>query len=179
MAQIEMIETIPEMALIFEDEAQIVGLLEVCFPTDFGGRSFYMQRPHHRVIWREDERILGHMALFNRVIRLDDELVSIVGLGDVAAHPDARGRGIGAQLLERSIALSKASNADYFLLFGTRSLYSALGFRTVKNHYRYVDMTGSYTGHVGEQESNCLMVLELGETPWPESAKLDLLGHLF
>jgi predicted N-acetyltransferase YhbS len=179
MTQSDPIETIPEMVLSAADDRQIAALLGICFPTDFGGRSYYMQRPHHRVVWREDGQIIGHMALFFRSIRIGEELVDIVGLGDVAAHPDARGRGVGGRLLGRAIELSKASPARHFLLFGTRSLYNALGFRTVKNTYRFVDMTGSFTGAVGEQDSSCLMVLELTDTPWPEGAKLDLLGHMF
>ena len=96
-----MIEVIPEYALTREDEAQVAQLLRASFPTDFGGRSFYQQRPHLRIVWRAPE-ILGHIALFYRAIRLDGQLTDVTGLGDIATAPQARGQGIATALLDRA-----------------------------------------------------------------------------
>lgn len=173
-----MIEVIPEHALTAEDEAQVAELLRTSFPTDFGGRSFYQQRPHLRVVWRNGA-ILGHIALFYRAVRIDGQLIDVIGLGDIATAPRARGQGIATALLDRTLAIGKNSNAKFALLFGQRTLYDRAGFRLVANTYTRVDMTGARTGDVDHVQSRFLRVLPLTGTAWPDSAELDLLGPLF
>ncbi len=173
-----MIEVIPEYALTREDEAQVAQLLRASFPTDFGGRSFYQQRPHLRIVWRAPE-ILGHIALFYRAIRVDGQLTDVTGLGDIATAPQARGQGIATALLDRALTIGRDSNAGFALLFGERTLYDRAGFRLAANVYTRVDMTGAHTGDVDRVQSRFLRVLSLKAAPWPERAELDLLGPLF
>ncbi|MCR9273093.1 MULTISPECIES: GNAT family N-acetyltransferase [Mameliella] len=173
-----MIEVVAEHALTGEDEAQIAALLRASFPTDFGGRSFYQQRPHLRVVWR-DGMILGHVALFYRAIRVDGQLIDVIGLGDVATAPQARGRGIATALLDRALAIGKGSNAQFALLFGERRLYDRAGFRLAANTYIRIDMTGARTGDVARVQSRFLRVLPLTGAAWSDRAELDLLGPLF
>ncbi|ODM45952.1 hypothetical protein A9320_07995 [Ruegeria sp. PBVC088] len=172
------IEVTAEHALTGEDEAQIAALLRASFPTDFGGRSFFQQRPHLRVVWR-DGMILGHVALFYRAIRVDGQLIDVIGLGDVATAPEARGRGIATSLLDRVLAIGKDSNAQFALLFGERRLYDRAGFRLAANTYIRIDMTGARTGDVARVQSRFLRVLPLTGALWSDRAELDLLGPLF
>jgi GNAT superfamily N-acetyltransferase len=174
-----MSEVIADWDLGAADEAQIQRLLALCFSTDFGGRSYFQQRPHFRLVWREGGQIIGHMAVMMRAIRLGGDLVDVAGLADVATHPDHRGKGIAAALLQAAIGQLRATQAQYFLLFGTAGLYGAHGFAPASNELTYIDMRGAVTGAVHRQRSQELRVLPLRGQAWPVDAPVDLLGHLF
>lgn len=172
-------EVIPEWSLTAPDEAQIAGLLARCFATDFGGRSYFQQRHHLRIVTRHNGRIIGHMGLMLRAVRVNAVLTDVVGLADVATDPDHRGKGIAAALLHAAIAEAKRSPAAHFLLFGTAGLYAGAGFRKAGNTITYLDMTGARTRDVHREPARELMVLPLRDQPWDETAALDLLGTLF
>jgi len=173
------IELIPEWQLTIEDEAQIAALLARCFDTDFGGRSYFKQRHHLRLLWRDEGHIIGHMALTYRAVRLGAKLVDIVGLAEVSCAPEHRGKCIASALLQRSIAEAKASPAAFFLLFGTAALYAGAGCRPAGNPITYVEMLGARTGAVKSEPAETLQVLALRDTGWDGTAPLDLLGTLF
>lgn len=173
-----MIELISEHELSAQTEAEISGLLRQSFPTDFGGRSFYQQRPHLRLIWR-DGGVQSHVSLFLRAIRLGEDLVDVMGVGDVATCPEARGQGHATALMRRTIEIGQASRADFLVLFGARHLYDRAGFHPVEVRYRHVQMTGARTGEVAETTSRFFRVRELGDRRWPADHEVDFLGPLF
>lgn len=172
------VERIPEWALTAEDDRQIADLLARCFETDFGGRSFFQVRQHLRLVHRQG-RIVGHMGLQFRAMRLGERLITVAGLADVAVDPALRGQGLASGLLQVAIAEAKASPAAFFLLFGTARLYPAAGFRQVRNRMIWTEMRGAVTGAVYRAPADSLMVLELGTSAWDEAATLDLLGSTF
>lgn len=172
------IDAIPEWALTAADEAALVALIAASFPTGFGGRSFFHQRHHLRLIAR-DPGIVGHMALGYRAIRLGGRLHDVVTLAEVASDPGRRGEGIAQALLAEAVAQARASRAAFFLLFGGARLYEAAGFRPAENPMTWVEMGGAVTRGVKVAASDSLMVLALAAEPWPDGAPLDLLGHLF
>jgi predicted N-acetyltransferase YhbS len=174
-----MIEVIADWELTAADEAQIARLLRVCFSTDFGGRSYFQQRPHFRLVWREGGQIIGHMAVMMRAIRLGGALVAVAGLADVATDPDHRGKGIAADLLQATIAQVRRTQAEYFLLFGTATLYGAHGFAIAPNIITYTDLRGAMTAAIKVEKAQELRVLPLRQRDWPVDAPVDLLGHLF
>lgn len=173
------IDRIPEWALTPEDEAQIAGLLASAFSTDFGGRSYFQQRHHLRLVVRVKGRIIGHMGLLFRAVRLGGLLTDVAGLADVATDPAHRGQGIAQTLLQAAIAEARASQAVFFLLFGNANLYSGNEFRRQTNMLTYLEMRGAVTGSVKIEPAEELMVLPLRERPWPVGVPLDLLGSLF
>ncbi len=168
-----------EWELTPEDEAQIAALLRRSFATDFGGRSYFQQRPHLRLISRDQRRIIGHMAVMLRAVRVADRLVDVAGLADVATDPDRRGQGIAQGLLTAAIAAVRGMQADFFLLFGTAGIYAGNGFVPCHNPITYVDLMGARTGQVRREPARELMVLPLRDQVWPDSAPVDLLGGLF
>ncbi len=171
------IEIIPEMALSPADEAAIANLLKVCFDTDFGGRSFFIQRHHLRLVMRDGGRVVGHMALLFRAIRAGGKLVDIIGLAEVATAPDRRGEGIAGAMLQSAIAQARASVAKYMMLFGTAGLYAGAGFLPASNVVRHVS-TGADQAQI-EQVSGHMMVMPLQDTPWDHDASVDLRGPKF
>jgi predicted N-acetyltransferase YhbS len=172
------IDRIEELRLTPSDEAGIAGLLAASFDTEFGGRSYFIQRPHLRLVARSPDRITGHLGLTFRSIRAGDRLIPILGLGDVATDPLYRGQGIATALLRAAIDEARQTPAEFLVLFGDAGLYAAHGFAPRHNPLRHVEMTGARTGAVGEAVKDSLMVLPLRDTDWPEGP-LDFLGHLF
>src|SRR5215207_9152240 len=126
-----LVERIAEWHLTAADEAAIAALLDVSFPTEFGGRSFFFQRHHLRLVVRDAGRIVGHMALTLRAVQLGERLVTVAGLAEVATDPGHRGRGIAGEILQAAIQDSRNGPAEHLLLFGVAKVYEAAGFRTV------------------------------------------------
>lgn len=173
------IERIEEMRLTDADEAGIAALLAAAFDTDFGNKSFYQQRQTVRFVAREGGRIVGHMGLCYRAVRLGDALIDIVGLGDVATLPEARGKGVASALMKASIEEAKQTRAAFFVLFGVRPMYAGHGFQNVAGPVRYIDLSDARTGTVKEEHHEALMVLPLGVHAWTKGQVLDLVGHSF
>ena len=173
------IERIEEMRLDAEREAEIAALLLRAFGPEFDGRSYFQQRHHVRLLWREEGALLGHLAICLRDIRVDGVLRTICGLAEVCTDPDARGRGIASRLVRAAIDEARAGPAEFLTLFGDAALYAAAGFVPCRNVLRHVAMVGARTGVVQEAPTTSLMVLPLRGTEWPAEAAVDLMGHKF
>jgi predicted N-acetyltransferase YhbS/uncharacterized glyoxalase superfamily protein PhnB len=173
------IETINETELSAGDEAQITVLLKACFDTDFGGRSFFRTRHQLRLVIRQAGQIIAHVAIQYRAMRLGGRLINVATLAEVSTHPDHRGKGLAAQLLQEAIAAARRARAEHFLLFGTAALYGAAGFQLVHNPMIYVEMDDAQTGGVRRETAQMLQVLPLDDALWDGEAELDLLGGLF
>ena len=148
------IERIPEWDLDAATDREIAALVGRCFPTDFGGRSFFLTRHHLR-------------------------LIDAACLAEVATDPDCRGQGIASRLLRAAIAEAEASPAEFMLLFGVANLYAAAGFRAMTNPMVWIDMLGAHTQEVRRDRFETLMVLPLRDSEWDGTATLDPLGSLF
>ena len=173
------IERIPEWLLGKADDREIAELLSRSFSTDFGGRSYFRTRQHLRFVHRSGGRIVAHMALQFRAMRLGGVLITVAGLADVATDEAHRGQGIAGQMLHAVIANAKASPADFLLLFGTARLYHAAGCHTFHNPMIWVELRDAVTGGVYREIAEELMVLSLRGAAWDDHAELDLLGSLF
>lgn len=174
-----LIERIEETRLTAQDEAQIAGLMARAFDTDFGGRSYYQQRHHVRLVTRENGKITGHMALDFRDIRIGETLMPVAGLAEVATHPDLRGKGIAGHLLSAAIHEARAMRAQFFVLFGDRPIYAGRGFLAQPNSVTFTALIGARTGAVQTVAASNLMVMQLGDSAWDSSLPVDLLGHKF
>lgn len=173
------IERVDEMYLSEQDEQRIARMLVRAFGEDFGGRSFHQQRHHLRLLVREQEAVIGHMALCYRSIRLGEKLLPIIGLGEVATDPDFQGQGIASALMSHAIAIAKDSSAAFFLLFGVRPLYAGVGFRNAPNPVTHVELFHAKTGQVSTEVVTDLMIMPLALEDWDDTAPVDLLGHMF
>ena len=160
-----LIEKIAEWQLTPQDHTEIAALLARCFDNDFGGRSFFTQPHHLRLIYRQGP-VVAHMALLLRSVQLGQRRLTIAGLAEVATAPTHRGQGIATHLLQQAIAEAKTSPAEYLLLFGTAKLYAAAGFRNITNPIAHVSDTA-------------VMMLPLRDQTWPDTAPLDLKGPVF
>ena len=173
------IERIEEMRISGADEAAIGRMLDAAFDADYDGRSYYQQRHHVRFIVRNGIEIVGHMALCLRAIRMGDALVQTAGLAEVATHPDHRGKGIASALMQAVISESKASPADFLVLFGDEALYAGVGCVSVPNKTISTSYHTVRTGPLEQRQGDKLMVMQLRDRLWDNSAIVDLVGHAF
>lgn len=169
-----------EWQLSSQDDAAIADLLVAAFDEYFQRRSYHKQRHHLRFVCRDDGRIIGHLALCFRDVRLGDTLVTIAGLGEVATEPAYQGQGVATALMAAALDTAHRSNAVFLLLFGTRPIYAGSGFVAANNPMRWVGMDDAVTGQTEVGQATDLMVLPLRPgTAWDAQLTLDLLGHLF
>lgn len=173
------VERIEEMRLTSGDEKAIADLLARAFGTDFGGRSFYQNRHHVRLVVRDGDAVIGHIALGLRAIRMGDRLLQAAGVAEVATDPAHRGKGIATALLAATIAEARWSSADVLILFGDQPLYAASGFEAKPNRTRSISMHGVRTGPLEDRQADGLMVMPLRDTAWDDSALIDLVGFAF
>ncbi|EAR50757.1 Probable acetyltransferase [Oceanicola granulosus HTCC2516] len=176
------IERIEEVRLDHETEAEAAALIERCFGVDagFGGRSYHGQRHHVRLLARDGGRIVGHMALTCRGIRLGDRLFDMLGLAEVCTAPERRGEGIAGALVAAALDEARASAAQVVLLFGVAKVYAAHGFRRVTNEVCWTEVGGVRSGDARSVRDDDLMVLVLDAgLEWDEDAPVDLAGGRF
>lgn len=172
------IEVIEELALSHHDDRQIAALLKRSFDTDFGNRSYFVQ-PHQRRYVMRKGSIVGHIGISLRLIRAGQDLVTTLCVGDVAADPDYRGRGIASALLKTVIADAEQTSAEVIMLFGDAGLYAGHGFQPAENPLRFVDLDGHRTNSISEKSDPSLMVMPLGPARWDGACEVDLLGFKF
>ena len=172
------IERIDELALDEATAAEIGALLAAVFGGGLPGRSL-LSRHHLRLVRRDAGRVVGHLALGLRVIRLGDRLVDVVTVAEVVTAPGRRGEGVASALLAEAVAVARGTPGEFVLLFGTARIYAAAGFRGHTNMMRRVDMAGRWTRAVVEEPARDLMVLPLRAAVWSDEAPIDLLGPKF
>lgn len=173
------IERVEEMRIGAERDREIAALLDHAFENDYKGRSFYENRQHCRLLAVLGTRIIGHVGLSFRAVRLGDELMDIIGLGDVAVHSDFRDAGIGTALVEASLDEARTVGVDFAVLFGVRQLYERAGFRSAQNTVIHCEMLGARTKDVVRNENSYLKVCELTSKPWNPDLPLDVAGFAF
>ncbi len=177
------IETIHEVNLTKADDAAIAALLSRAFgqigDDDFDGRSYYKQRHHLRVLGREGDHLIGHVALTFRMVTLGDKTLPIIGLAEVATHPDHGGKGVASALLKEAIRLASGTQAEFILLFGDHPIYARRGFLPAQNELRFLGIEDGRTSTVITLATKHLKVMALDDKQWDDTASLDLLGHIF
>ncbi len=82
------------------------------------------------LIIKDKQKITASVHVFLLYTYFKKEIKKIGGIGQVATHPDYRGKGLAGKLLEYSIDYMKKHNVDYSLLFaGPVGLYNKFGWQ--------------------------------------------------
>ena len=80
-------------------DAAIASLLDACFDGVHGGRTWFKQIPHQRLLAWSGSDLMGHVGMEYRVVRVGEAFLPVVGIVDLCVAPAARRQGIGAALL--------------------------------------------------------------------------------
>ena len=159
--------------------AAIADLLDTCFDSVHGGRTYYKQVPHeHLLVWSGRD-LIGHVGMDYRMVRVGEAILPILGIIDLCVAPSARRQGIGAALLQRAEYRAKAQSfslamADDWRLYH-RTGYSLLPAASVT--FLAIDELRSHSV-IRRDLSDIFMVKQLAGDAWPDG-QIDLLGYLF
>jgi predicted N-acetyltransferase YhbS len=173
------VQIVNELDLAPALDQEIAQLLARAFDTDFGGRSYFRQRHHQRLIARIDGTLAGHVALTYRSIALGGQMFPIIGLAEVATDDAFRGQGVARGLITRAIETARHSNAQFALLFGDPAHYQRYGFEVAENNLRYLELDSGVSESVQTVIDPSFMQIATGDTRWDAQAEIDLMGHMF
>lgn len=160
---------------------EIAGLLGVCFPNTFEGRSYYKQLPHFRLLFRIGGKLVAQLGIDSRMINVDARILRIFGVIDLCVHPDHRRAGIASQLLSKAEEIARVHHRDHVVLMADRhDLYLRCGFLRVEPApTKWLAIDDRKTVDVFQRDlADCFMIKPLSGQSWP-GGEIDLLGYLF
>ena len=121
-----------------EDFPAIYDLLRVCFrhePIETFIRQTEDDSTHrlqHTRVAEVDGRIVSHVRIFERRMRVRSVTLPVGGIGSVATYPEYEGHGLATALLRDAIErMERAGYALSFLFTGLIAFYERLGWRAV------------------------------------------------
>lgn len=173
------IEFASEHEITVAANRELANLLDRSFPNTFEARTYFKQLPHHRLIAKNGERIVGQMGIDYRIIRVGDEIVSIAGVIDLCVLAEFRNAGIATKLL---VAMEQRfQNLDFFVLMADDSrLYHRHGYKNLKeakSKWLAIDDRRTY-GVIEKDLTDCFMYKPAKTSSWPDGT-IDMLGYLF
>lgn len=173
-----------EFEIDSKTQSEISELLSVCFPTiDYKGLPYFKQRPHYRLLLKENDQLVGHLGIDYRIMSLNGEPINVLGVVCLAVHPNHQHQGLGTKLMQEfdKMAITHSQNIDFsFLVTDEPDFYSKLGYQTasVTTTWLKIDQGKNY-GIGQEKIEDChFMYKQIGSKEWKDG-NLDLLGYMF
>jgi len=124
-----------------------------CFPWDTAVFSKTRYWHNCAVAWsvllEKETRLIAHLAVIERRIRVNGKMFKAAGVGNVGVDPDCRGKKLSEKILRAAMAEARNQNYDLGLLFCGKSLlpiYERAGWITVHPPRLF------YSAPQGEQE---------------------------
>ncbi len=171
-----------EDALTESENEAIRRLLVAAFARHgdiFSVASYRGAQPEYR-LWLEtpDGVMVAHLDFERRVIGVGDRDVMVIGVGEVATHPEWQGRGVGRRLMTAFEAILRTQMPVPFGFLNCREevvgFYISVGWHRVRQSTREIDPDtkewGEYSG-----PAMVLPALEPIEA-WPQEGLIDLRG---
>ena len=81
----------------------------------------------------DDERVVGHI-LFSEVTVETDNPVRVLALAPLGVHPDAQGRGLGTDLVNRGLRECRSAGYDAVVVLGEPAYYGRFGFEKASRY---------------------------------------------
>ena len=178
------IESHAEYAIDRATHQRLATLLESAFPGDHDGkRSYFKQRPHHRLIGYEGDTIVAQVSLDYRVMKLNDEPVQVLGALDLCVHPDHQGKGYGKALMQAVDAMAQEypEGVDMlFLVTFTPGFYVKLGYQALRFHVTWLKIDQHESLGMGQEAVNdCSLMVKAMKGQELRGGKLDMLGYWY
>ena len=128
--------------------------------------------PNTTLLLIEGHRVVGHLALYEREIRIGNEALTAGLLGEIAVAADCRRRGFGRGLVNEAHEQLRAKSIPFSILFAFEPrVYASSGYRLMQNEMRFLDTDGAWKTFVYRGS----MYAELLDRPWP-NLPTDLRG---
>lgn len=178
------VEFIDELKLTQDSKNQITTLLKLAFTEEnFNGRHYFKQFPHYRLILRKQDKVIGQVALDFRVMTLNHQPISMLGIIDFCITPTFQNQGLGRFLMSKLMdqANEVKENIDFLFLVTNRpSFYQPFGFKSTTQWVRWL-VTEEHVNYEMKEEciENALMYKKIGNKEWIENTTLDLMGYWY
>jgi len=159
---------------------ELTNLKSRCFPNHQHDRSYYKQLPHFRFICTDNGKIVGHIGVDHRVIRVADEIFRIFGLIDVCVDEQYRNKSIATSMIEKVFALGQETGIDFlFLIASDHRVYEKNKFQVVNELCSWLRIHDHRNyGVAVENLEQEIMIRKVGNRDWPKGP-IDLLGYVF
>jgi len=166
------IEIVEENVLQPDEDRQIRELLCLCFPewaeTFRHCRIWHSTTPIYSVLARQEERIVGHIAVVVRTITTTWNFrYNVASIQGVSVAPDQRRAGLARCLLQKALKEAEKRGFLFAILYCKEflvSYYTEQGWKLADDS---VVMWNSRDLPIS-MRSNCPMYYELGNVPFPE-----------
>ena len=167
-----------EMSRDDDEESQIAAILNQCFDGMHKGRTYCEQIPQQRLLGYCGVRLVGHLGIDYRMIRIGEAVFSIVGIIDLCVVPELRRRGLAQRLLAAAEKRSAAQDFSVLMAKDTR-LYSRAGYCLLtKADVTWLEIDDLRCHSVRNRDlSDKFMQKPLSAKQWPKGP-IDMLGHL-
>lgn len=151
-------------------------LLDVAFPDGAPGEldKYYARHgaPSATLLLLGNRHALGHLAVYERQVRIGEESLKIGLLGELAIAADHRRRGLAHGLIAHAHHHLRARSVPFAVLFAFEpAVYLSSGYKLMRNETRVLEADGQWRTFVFRGG----MVAELSERAWPDEL-LDLCG---
>lgn len=120
----------------------------------------------------DEDKVVGHLFLYERPVVLGDRSLPLGLIGDVAVSAERRSNGLCKMLLRSAHDHFRERAIDFSVLFAfDPPIYRSSGYVAMRNTTRFLDKDGTWKILVHRGG----MAAALGATPWPHEP-LDLKG---
>jgi len=174
------IQRIEEFKINKKRHSEISELLQLCFSSYPADRSFYKQFPSFRYLVFEEKKLIAHLAIIHRMIKVGEENFVIFGVSDLCVHPDFQKNKIASVLLQELEVLGKKHHIDFIALIAQeQKFYKKNKFKVYNNDCRWLIINERQSLGLAQRNlDNALMIKSLGEKKWKDGM-VDFLGCLF
>jgi len=131
-------------------------------------RYWHGSAPAYTLIYRKDNRVLGHVGVVIREIRCADTPVKVAGIQNLAVAREMRTTKISLQLMREAMEEASKRGVRFGLLFCVPKLerfYKWLKWKTIARTPTMIDQDGSTAAIPGK---NITMIIELTDEKFPE-----------
>jgi len=125
------------------------------------------------VLW-DDPVVIGHLAVFERLVDIGAEPLSVGMIGGVAIEPNHRMRGYARYLIQEAHSYLRNKSIPFSILFAYEPrVYQSSGYRLMENEIRFLDCDDHWKTFVYRGS----MYAELMGRRWPNE-QIDLRGRV-
>jgi predicted acetyltransferase len=92
-------------------------------------------KPEHSFIIKADGKIVSHVSIIEKYMRIGSAVVKIAGIGDVYTLPEHRKKNFSRMLMEDALSYMREHHYPLSMLYGIHEFYHKFGYIEALNEY--------------------------------------------